>query len=131
MRASGACTAALGVPGELIPPAPRSRFEAVDSYGVIRRCRTGFKVGPLFSETEEEADVLFLDTRLGKRADECQTRDNARPGHTGTLSTCTDTRPAQLVRKTFASVHSLDSRPTSLPILDASVSPVYFQTLSH
>jgi hypothetical protein len=59
MRASGACTAALGVPGELIPPAPRSRFEAVDSYGVIRRCRTGFKVGPLFSETEEEADVLF------------------------------------------------------------------------
>jgi hypothetical protein len=59
MRASGACTAALGVPGELIPPAPRSRFEAVDSYGVIRRCRTGFKVGPLLSETEEEADVLF------------------------------------------------------------------------
>jgi hypothetical protein len=55
-----------------------------------------------------------LDPRLGKRADECQTRDNARPGHTGTLSTCTDTRPAHLVRKTFASVHSLDSRPTSL-----------------
>jgi Acetyltransferase (GNAT) domain len=77
MRASGACTAALGVPGELIPPAPRSRFEAVDSYGVIRRCRTGFKVGPLLSETEEEADVLFLDPRLGKRADACQTRDTS------------------------------------------------------
>ena len=28
-------------------------------YGVIRRCQTGFKVGPLFAETEEGADALF------------------------------------------------------------------------
>jgi GNAT acetyltransferase-like protein/acetyltransferase (GNAT) family protein len=32
---------------------------AIRSYGVIRRCRTGFKVGPLFAETEEDADILF------------------------------------------------------------------------
>src|SRR3954453_6694281 len=28
-------------------------------YGVIRRCRTGFKVGPLVAETEDGADGLF------------------------------------------------------------------------
>lgn len=28
--------------------------------GVIRRCRTGFKVGPLFAETPEVADALFV-----------------------------------------------------------------------
>jgi hypothetical protein len=32
---------------------------AVRGYGVIRRCRTGFKVGPLFAETEDGADGLF------------------------------------------------------------------------
>ena len=31
----------------------------IRGYGVIRRCRTGFKVGPLFAETEEGADALF------------------------------------------------------------------------
>jgi len=32
---------------------------AVQGYGVIRRCRTGCKIGPLFAETEEGADGLF------------------------------------------------------------------------
>ena len=32
---------------------------AVRGYGVIRRCQTGSKVGPLFAETEEDADGLF------------------------------------------------------------------------
>lgn len=31
----------------------------VTGYGVIRACRSGFKIGPLFSETEEGADILF------------------------------------------------------------------------
>ena len=29
-------------------------------YGLIRRCREGFKVGPLFAETADEARALFL-----------------------------------------------------------------------
>src|SRR3954464_15411609 len=32
---------------------------AVRGYGVLRRCRTGFKVGPLFAETDEGAEALF------------------------------------------------------------------------
>jgi GNAT superfamily N-acetyltransferase len=32
---------------------------AVRGYGVLRRCRTGFKIGPLFAETEESAEALF------------------------------------------------------------------------
>jgi Acetyltransferase (GNAT) domain/Acetyltransferase (GNAT) family len=31
----------------------------VRGYGVIRACRTGFKIGPLFADTEEIADELF------------------------------------------------------------------------
>jgi Acetyltransferase (GNAT) domain len=27
--------------------------------GVIRACRTGFKIGPLFADGDEEADLLF------------------------------------------------------------------------
>src|SRR5215213_7567963 len=32
---------------------------AVRGYGVLRRCRAGFKVGPLFAETAESAEALF------------------------------------------------------------------------
>ena len=32
---------------------------AVRGYGVIRACRSGFKIGPLFAEGEREADLLF------------------------------------------------------------------------
>jgi hypothetical protein len=31
----------------------------VSGYGVIRKCRTGHRIGPLFAETERDADVLF------------------------------------------------------------------------
>jgi GNAT superfamily N-acetyltransferase len=31
----------------------------IRGYGVIRRCRTGHKVGPLFAETAQAADLLF------------------------------------------------------------------------
>jgi GNAT superfamily N-acetyltransferase len=31
----------------------------VSGYGVIRPCRSGFKIGPLFAETEQAADLLF------------------------------------------------------------------------
>jgi hypothetical protein len=33
----------------------------VMGYGVIRPCRNGFKIGPLFAETEVVADALFRD----------------------------------------------------------------------
>ncbi|WP_243670418.1 hypothetical protein [Methanoculleus chikugoensis] len=29
-------------------------------YGVIRRCRSGYKIGPLFAETPEIAEEIFL-----------------------------------------------------------------------
>lgn len=32
----------------------------IRGYGVIRPCREGFKIGPLFAETEDEAEALFL-----------------------------------------------------------------------
>jgi len=31
----------------------------VAGYGVIRRCREGFKIGPLFADDEKGADLLF------------------------------------------------------------------------
>ncbi|HEY9760318.1 MAG TPA: GNAT family N-acetyltransferase [Oculatellaceae cyanobacterium] len=34
---------------------------SVVGYGVIRPCRNGFKIGPLFAETETIADALFRD----------------------------------------------------------------------
>jgi hypothetical protein len=32
---------------------------SVRGYGVVRACRTGFKIGPLFADTEDGADLLF------------------------------------------------------------------------
>ena len=32
---------------------------AVRGYGVIRACRTGFKIGPLFADSPDIADLLF------------------------------------------------------------------------
>jgi hypothetical protein len=32
---------------------------AVRGYGVIRECRSGYKIGPLFADGEREADLLF------------------------------------------------------------------------
>jgi hypothetical protein len=32
-------------------------------YGVVRKCRTGFKVGPLFADHEDVADTIFLSLR--------------------------------------------------------------------
>jgi hypothetical protein len=32
---------------------------AVQGYGVLRRCRTGCKIGPLFAETAAGAEALF------------------------------------------------------------------------
>jgi len=35
------------------------RDGAIAGYGVIRRCRTGHKIGPLFADTPQVADALF------------------------------------------------------------------------
>lgn len=32
---------------------------SIRGYGVVRACRTGFKIGPLFADTEKGADLLF------------------------------------------------------------------------
>lgn len=42
---------------------------AVRGYGVIRVCRSGYKVGPLFAEGEQEANILFR--ALAARATGC------------------------------------------------------------
>ncbi len=48
----------------LAPPEGRAlailKDGALRGYGAVRRCREGFKVGPLFAETAEEARALFL-----------------------------------------------------------------------
>ncbi|WP_262269029.1 GNAT family N-acetyltransferase [Microvirga yunnanensis] len=35
------------------------RDGGVEGYGVVRACRSGFKIGPLFADGEHEADLLF------------------------------------------------------------------------
>ncbi len=46
-------------------PAARARglmeHGRLSGYGVIRRCREGFKIGPLFADTPEHAEILFTD----------------------------------------------------------------------
>ena len=39
-------------------------------YGVARRCRSGYKIGPLFADTVEKAEALFLALRSGINAAE-------------------------------------------------------------
>jgi len=47
----------------IAPPARRMvaclSDRMVDGYGVIRPCRTGYKIGPLFADTPETAEALF------------------------------------------------------------------------
>jgi GNAT superfamily N-acetyltransferase len=31
----------------------------LSGYGVLRKCRSGYKIGPLFSDSPEQADILF------------------------------------------------------------------------
>lgn len=33
--------------------------QSLKGYGVIRECRNGYKIGPLFTDGEREADLLF------------------------------------------------------------------------
>jgi len=33
---------------------------SIKGYGVIRQCSSGYKIGPLFSDTSDIAEVLFL-----------------------------------------------------------------------
>lgn len=44
-------------------------FGGLCGYGVIRPCRTGYKVGPLFADTPEGAERLFLALRAHAPAD--------------------------------------------------------------
>ncbi len=46
------------------------RDGAVAAYGTIRACRNGFKVGPLFSDTETGADVVFRKLAAGVNGSE-------------------------------------------------------------
>jgi hypothetical protein len=40
----------------------------IRGYGVIRACRKGFKIGPLFADTDERADLLFRALAAGANA---------------------------------------------------------------
>ncbi|QRM29518.1 GNAT family N-acetyltransferase [Microvirga sp. VF16] len=47
-----------------LKPDSRSAFAVLEDgimkgYGVIRACRSGYKIGPLFADSEREADLLF------------------------------------------------------------------------
>ncbi|WP_077961761.1 GNAT family N-acetyltransferase [Ensifer adhaerens] len=46
------------------------RDSAVAAYGTIRVCRNGFKVGPLFSDTETGADLVFRKLAAGVNGSE-------------------------------------------------------------
>ena len=42
----------------------------IEAYGVIRRCRIGYKIGPLFAQTPEHANTLFM--HLCSRVSACE-----------------------------------------------------------
>ncbi|WP_104665810.1 GNAT family N-acetyltransferase [Ensifer adhaerens] len=46
------------------------RDGTVAAYGTIRACRNGFKIGPLFSDTETGADVVFRKLAAGVNGSE-------------------------------------------------------------
>jgi len=46
------------------------RDGAVAAYGTIRACRNGFKIGPLFSDTETGADLVFRKLASGVNGSE-------------------------------------------------------------
>lgn len=46
------------------------RDGAVAAYGTIRACRNGFKIGPLFSDTETGADLVFRKLAAGVNGNE-------------------------------------------------------------
>ncbi|KRD56595.1 GNAT family N-acetyltransferase [Ensifer sp. Root278] len=46
------------------------RDGAVAAYGTIRACRNGFKIGPLFSDTETGADLVFRKVAAGVNGSE-------------------------------------------------------------
>lgn len=37
--------------------------DSLRGYGIVRKCRTGFKVGPLFADSKDVADVIFQNLR--------------------------------------------------------------------
>ncbi|MEE1612957.1 GNAT family N-acetyltransferase [Microvirga sp. CF3016] len=41
----------------------------IKGYGVIRACRSGFKIGPLFADGEREADLLFRALASGAKGE--------------------------------------------------------------
>jgi hypothetical protein len=43
---------------------------SIRGYGVIRRCRHGFKIGPLFADDDQGADLLFRALAAGARGAE-------------------------------------------------------------
>ena len=43
---------------------------AVRGYGVVRACRQGFKIGPLFADSDEGADLLFRALAAGAKGAE-------------------------------------------------------------
>lgn len=42
----------------------------IAGYGTIRACRTGFKIGPLFSDTETGSDLIFRKLAAGSKGSE-------------------------------------------------------------
>ncbi|MGB3613382.1 MAG: GNAT family N-acetyltransferase [Elainellaceae cyanobacterium] len=46
------------------------RDDALMGYGVVRQCRSGYKIGPLFADTPEVADCLFSALRSQVPVDE-------------------------------------------------------------
>jgi GNAT superfamily N-acetyltransferase len=36
------------------------REDKIEAYGVIRKCRTGYKIGPLYADSYENAEKIFL-----------------------------------------------------------------------
>ena len=39
----------------------------IRGYGVVRQCRTGFKIGPLFADSDDRADLLFRALAAGAK----------------------------------------------------------------
>lgn len=53
--------------------------DGVAGYGVLRRCREGHKIGPLFADSPEDADLLFRALAAGAAQDAQNTGSGSAP----------------------------------------------------
>ena len=127
-----------------LTPDTRRAFAVVEDgtvkgYGVIRACRSGYKIGPLFADSEREADTLFQALASEANGDASSSICPSRTGPPSRLPCAMACRPCSRRRGCIAARHrtclcpaSMGSRPSSWgEVVDARHSRSAPQSLAH